>query len=124
MPLERLLQINIAALVAMGSLLLGMGQANRIVPLLAVGSALTSLMLTDIWRLVRLNTMVANIAGIVAVVVCLSDFFEYDRAQRSMSRNCVIFLIRKICTYFNGRHHIPNLCCVTESFRVMVFGND
>ena len=84
MSLERLLQINIAALVAMGSLLLGMGQANRIVPLLAVGSALTSLMLTDIWRLVRLNTMVANIAGIVAVVVCLSDFFEYDHRQQQL----------------------------------------
>ena len=84
MPLEHLLQINIAALVAMGALLLGMGEVNHVLPLLAVGSAVTSVLLTDFWKLVRLNTMVANIAGILAVIFCLSDFFEVDHKEEQL----------------------------------------
>ena len=76
MPLENLLQLNIAALVAMGSLLLGMGQNNHLLPMFAVGSAVVSVFLTDFWRIIRLNTIVAYIAGILAVVFCLSDFFK------------------------------------------------
>ena len=84
MPLERLLQVHVAALVAMGALLLGMEQQSTILPLLAVVSALISVFLTDFWRMIRLNTTVANIAGIVAVLVCLSDFFEYGHKQQQL----------------------------------------
>ena len=84
MNLERLLQINVAALVVLGSLLLGMGQRSMMLPLLAVAASVVSVCMTDILRLFRLNAMFANIAGILAVVICLSDFFEYHHKAEQL----------------------------------------
>ena len=104
MPLENLLQLNIAALVAMGSLLLGMGQNNHLLPMFAVGSAVVSVFLTDFWRIIRLNTIVANIAGILAVVFCLSDFFEFEHKQEQLFAvaNLLVYLQRHKKDY-----HLP-----------------
>ncbi len=48
MPLQRLLQINMAALAALGALLLGMGARNEGPPLLVIVAAVVSVWLTDV----------------------------------------------------------------------------
>lgn len=76
MKLERILQINVVTLVALGALLLGMSQQNTFVTMLAIFAAMISFTVTDVLCLFRLKTIFANIAGIIAVVVCLVDFVE------------------------------------------------
>ncbi len=75
MYLERLLQINMATLAALGTLLLGMGQRSAGLPLLVLVSALASVWLTDFTGLCRLNRAVANLAALVAVVISLRQLF-------------------------------------------------
>ena len=48
MYLERLLQINMATLAALGALLLGMGQRSEFPPLLVALAAVLSVWLTDV----------------------------------------------------------------------------
>ncbi|MCH2129150.1 MAG: DUF3488 and transglutaminase-like domain-containing protein [Pirellulaceae bacterium] len=105
MPLENLLQLNIAALVAMGSLLLGMGQNNHLLPMFAVGSAVVSVFLTDFWRIIRLNTIVANIAGILAVVFCLSDFFEFEHKQEQLFAVANLLVYLQIVLLFQKKNN-------------------
>src|SRR3989304_684754 len=69
MYVQRLLQISIAAIAAMGTMLLSMGQRDVIMPLVMIVAAGASVWLTDIKGLLRLNRTVANIAMLVAVVV-------------------------------------------------------
>ena len=105
MPLENLLQLNIAALVAMGSLLLGMGQNTPLLPMFAVGSAVVSVFLTDFWRIIRLNTIVANIAGILAVVFCLSDFFEFEHKQEQLFAVANLLVYLQIVLLFQKKNN-------------------
>lgn len=77
MYLQRLLQINVATLAALGSLLLGMGQRGAGLPLLVMIAAITSIGLTDVTGWFRLNRTVANVAAVAAVVVCLRQVRYY-----------------------------------------------
>ena len=66
MYLERLLQINMATLAALGALLLGMGQRSEGPPLLVALAAAVSVWLTDVTRLVLprpANGQLADAAG-------------------------------------------------------------
>jgi len=73
--LERLLQINIAAMAALGTLLLGMGERNATLPLMMLFVAVTSVWLTDVTGWFRLNRTVANLAAVVAMLIALRDLF-------------------------------------------------
>ena len=63
---ERLLQINVATLAALGTLLLGMGQRSAWLPLFSMIAAGTSVWLTDVTGWFRLNRKVANVAALAA----------------------------------------------------------
>ena len=75
MYLERLLQINMATLAALGALLLGMGQRSEGPPLLVALAAATSVWLTDITGWFRLGRRTANVLMLVAAFVSLRDLF-------------------------------------------------
>lgn len=66
MRLERLLQINVATLAALGTILLSMGQNEGGLPVIVVLAAVTSVVVTDIKDWFHLNRMVANIAALIA----------------------------------------------------------
>jgi protein-glutamine gamma-glutamyltransferase len=71
---ERLLQISLAALTALGTLLLGMGEHNITLPVLAIIVAVSSVYLTDVKGWLQLNTFVANVAGIIAGAITVRDW--------------------------------------------------
>lgn len=77
MQVERLLQISLATLAALGSLLLAVGQyGNSILPMLATGAAFSSVYFTDIRGWIRLNRNIANLAALIAVMFSFVDFWE------------------------------------------------
>ena len=71
MNLERIVQIHIAALAAIGAVLLGMGQQNSLLPVLAVFAAVTSVIFTDTLNWLHLNRLVANLAMLLALFFSL-----------------------------------------------------
>lgn len=71
MYLERLLQINTAALAALATLLLGMGERSVLLPLGILLVAMTSVWVTDVTGWFRLNRPVTNVAAFVAVLLGL-----------------------------------------------------
>ena len=74
--IERLLQVNLAAMASLGTLMLGMGQRSAAVPLVMLCIAGASVWLTDITGYFRLNRMVANFAALVIAVVILTREFS------------------------------------------------
>lgn len=78
MRVERNLQFSMALLAAMGTLLLGIGERNLLLPAAATVLAIGSVYLTDITGWLRLNTTVANIAGLVALG---ASIWNWDRLR-------------------------------------------
>lgn len=68
MQLERLLQIAMTTMAALGTLLLGMGQRSGTLPTVVVVAAALSIWLTDFRGWFRLNRTVANFAALLAVL--------------------------------------------------------
>jgi len=75
--LTRLLQINMAALAALGTFLLAMGQQSRWLMSLALVSSLASLLLVDLVRIFSLPRWLTNILLIVALVITGFDVLRY-----------------------------------------------
>ena len=77
MKVERLLQISVALLAALGSLLLAIGQGgNSALPLLASVAAFGSVYLTDLRGWIMLNRNLANFAALIAVMFSFFDFWD------------------------------------------------
>ncbi|HWB08252.1 MAG TPA: DUF3488 and transglutaminase-like domain-containing protein [Pirellulales bacterium] len=90
---ERLLQVCLAALTSLGTLLLGMGERNVVLPVLAIIVAVSSVYLTDVKGWLQLNTFVANIAGIIAGAVTVRDWNAYAAEGHLLSlANLLIYL--------------------------------
>src|SRR5688572_18551291 len=84
MPVERLLQIHVAVLAALGTLLLGMGQQKATLPVLAIFAAVTSVYFTDILRWFWLNRTLGNIAAIGGLLVASYEFFYENPSEQQL----------------------------------------
>jgi hypothetical protein len=73
MPIEHLLQINMATLAALGALLLGMGQRSEAPPLLVAMAAAVSVWLTDRRGWFRLGRRPANALMLLAAAVSIGQ---------------------------------------------------
>jgi hypothetical protein len=93
MPLIRLLQIVVAALAAMGTMLLGMGQREIGMTLLMILAAGLSVWLTDVKGWVYLNRNVANLIMVGAALFSLRDIFHiYSEMQALTFAQFLIYL--------------------------------
>src|SRR6185437_14035054 len=85
MRIERLLQISIAALVSLSTLLLGMGERDLTLPVVAIIVSAGSLYLTDIKGWLQLNTTVTNIAGLLALAATVYDWDYFGAESQLLS---------------------------------------
>lgn len=93
MQVERLLQISLATLTSLGTLLLGMSERNLTLPVLAIIVAASSVYLTDVKGWLRLNALVTNVAGAVALAFALRDWGGYASEGLLLSAaNLLIYL--------------------------------
>ncbi len=93
MPIERLLQIHVACLTALGTLLLGMGQRSPVLPVLAIFAAITSVIFTDRLVWFRLNTLVATIIAMIAVAYTTFNFWSNASDQQLLAiANLLVYL--------------------------------
>ncbi|MBU4272237.1 MAG: DUF3488 and transglutaminase-like domain-containing protein [Planctomycetes bacterium] len=84
MYLERLLQINMATLAALGALLLGMGQRSVGSPLLVMAAAATSVWLTDVTQRFSLGRWTSNVLMLLGAVYSLHDFFPLGNELQAL----------------------------------------
>ncbi len=93
MSFERVFQINIGTLVALGSLMLGMNQGSVFRPLLAVAAAFSSIYLTDVRGIVRFSTGLSSITAVIVVAISMSDFFNRpSEYQLNAVANLLVYL--------------------------------
>jgi len=82
--LERLLQINMATLAAVGALLLGMGERTLATPLVVTAAAVSSLGLADIAGWFRLSRRTANVLMLVAAAISLRELFMWGTELQAL----------------------------------------
>ena len=93
MNIERLLQINVAALAALGTFLLGTGERSWILPTMTLFAAATSVYFTDILKWFYLNRSIANVAAVVAVIISLSGLLDDDGNYQLLAvANLLVYL--------------------------------
>jgi hypothetical protein len=83
--LDRALQINTAALAVMGAVFLGLGHSSVFLPVALASAAVTSATLTGVFRWLRLNRIIANLAALAAVVWSLWNFLDYDSQEKLLA---------------------------------------
>ena len=93
LSLERRLQICLAAVASLGTLLLGLGQSNVTLPVVAIFAAVTSVYFTDHLGWFRLHRHVANLCALGAVGFAIMDFIEQESGTQLIAiANLLIYL--------------------------------
>ncbi|MEX2187469.1 MAG: transglutaminaseTgpA domain-containing protein [Pirellulales bacterium] len=93
MSLLRLVQINLAIVAVLGTLLLGSAQGSVALPLLAVVSASAAFYWTDLRGRIRLGGGLANLAALVAVAMSVSQVVRSDASEQLVAiANLLIYL--------------------------------
>jgi transglutaminase-like putative cysteine protease len=77
MHLQRLLQITMATIAVLGTLLLSMGQRDLVLPLVMMLAAGVSVWLCDVKGLLRLNRTVANVVMLAAAAISMRELIIY-----------------------------------------------
>jgi protein-glutamine gamma-glutamyltransferase len=85
MNLDRALQLNTAALAIMGAVFLGLGHESIVLPLALAIAAVSSATLTNVFRWLRLNRIIANLVALAAVVWSLRNFLDVNRVDQLLA---------------------------------------
>ena len=99
MYLERLLQINMATLAALGALLLGMGQRSEGPPLLVILAAAASVWLTDVTGRIRIGRWLANALMLVGAVVSLRDVYPPQSEMQTIGLSWFLIYLQIILLF-------------------------
>jgi protein-glutamine gamma-glutamyltransferase len=99
MYLERLLQINMATLAALGALLLGMGQRSLGPPLLVILAAALSVWLTDVTGRIRIGRWTANVLMLVGAVVALHDIYPPRSEMQTIGLSWFLIYLQVILLF-------------------------
>ncbi len=93
-PVERYLQISVALLAAVGTIILGFGQRSATLPVMAIFAAATAVYFSDYLGWFRLHRHLANAAAVLALLLCGNDFYvgSDSRAQLFAIANLLIYL--------------------------------
>jgi hypothetical protein len=90
---DHMLPLAVAIVSALGVVMLGMGQRDLRLALVALVAIAASFILTDLKDWVRLNRMVANVAALAAVGASIRDFMRFDADTQLLAiANLLIYL--------------------------------
>lgn len=104
MKAERLLQISLAALATLGTLLLGYGQDSIYPPLIASIAAIASVIVTDIYGWIRLNRIFANLAALAAAMLVMGDFFMRDYGPHKLLSIANLLICLQVVLFFQKKN--------------------
>ncbi len=116
----RLLQINVAIMAFLGSLMLGLGERNFWLPVLAFVVAASSVYVTDIRRWFVLNTPAANVAGMIAVVVSTWDFMNLTRDAKLLALADLLVYLQCVLLYRQKNQRVYWMLALLSLLQVAV----
>ncbi len=99
MTIERSLQIAVAIMASLGTILLGMGARNALLPLVTIVVAVSSLYLTDKLGWIRLNRNVASLAAVAAVCISVIDFFQLGSENQLLAIAYLLIYLQIVLMY-------------------------
>ena len=99
MYLERLLQINMATLAALGALLLGMGQRSEGPPLLVILAAAASVWLTNVTGRIRIGRWLANVLMLIGAFVSLRNLYPPQSEMESIGLSWFLIYLQIILLF-------------------------
>ncbi len=120
MRVERLLQISIAVLVSLSTLLLGMGERNLTLPVLAIIVSASSLYLTDVKGWLQLNTTVTNLAGLVALGATYHNWDHFAGESQLLSMANLLIYLQFVLLYRKKNQRIYWLLILLSLLQVAV----
>ncbi len=89
---ERLLQINVAVMVPLGVMMLGLDRDLTLAGIILLASG-ASVFVTDLWGWVRLNRLVANGVALVATAACFAQFAHATIEEQLLAiANLLVYL--------------------------------
>jgi transglutaminase-like putative cysteine protease len=93
------LQIAFAVMASLGTILLGMGAQNVVLPVVAVFVAMTSVYFTDTVGWIKLNRTVASGAALIAVGLSLIDFYQLGRERQLLAIAYLLIYLQIVVMY-------------------------
>ncbi|MCE5267860.1 MAG: DUF3488 domain-containing protein, partial [Planctomycetaceae bacterium] len=94
MPLERLLQINMAALASLGALLLGMGARSEGPPLVVIVATALSVWLTDVTGRFAIGRRVSHVLMLVAAAVAMQNLLWVRNELQALNFAWLVIFIQ------------------------------
>ncbi|MDH3717558.1 MAG: DUF3488 and transglutaminase-like domain-containing protein [Planctomycetota bacterium] len=93
------LQIAFAVMASLGTILLGMGSQNVVLPVVAVFVAITSVYFTDTVGWIKLNRTVGSVAALAAVGLSLIDFYQLGRERQLLAIAYLLIYLQIVVMY-------------------------
>lgn len=121
MKVERLLQISVAVLAALGAMLLGGGETgDAALPIAAVAAAFISVYVTDIQRWFSLNRNLANIAALLAVAFSIADFWPGNSTEKLQAIAKLLIYLQIVLLFQRKSTRVYWHLCVLSLLQVVV----
>ncbi|UUO05275.1 DUF3488 and transglutaminase-like domain-containing protein [Blastopirellula sp. J2-11] len=121
MKVERLLQISVAILAALGAMLLGGGETDdAALPIAAVLAAFISVYVTDIQRWFSLNRNLANVAALLAVAFSISDFWPGNSTEKLQAIAKLLIYLQIVLLFQRKSTRVYWHLCVLSLLQVVV----
>lgn len=120
MTVERRLQINMAAMSSLATVMLGIRPETSAMIVAMLVVSVSSVLLTDHWGWFRLHRMVANIAMVVAAVVSLNDFFNSGSQNQLLSIAYLLIYVQMILLFQRKSKRIYGQLAVFSFLEVIV----
>ncbi|MFI4876790.1 MAG: DUF3488 and DUF4129 domain-containing transglutaminase family protein [Blastopirellula sp. JB062] len=121
MKVERLLQISVAILAALGAMLLGGGETDdAALPIAAVMAAFISVYVTDIQRWFSLNRNLANVAALLAVAFSVTDFWPGNSTEKLQAIAKLLIYLQIVLLFQRKSTRVYWHLCVLSLLQVVV----
>jgi hypothetical protein len=121
---QRLLQINMGLLAALGTVLLSIGQESALFPALAPAlmlfAVVTSVYFTDTLNWFQLNRFLANAAALIAALFALSDFLGSDSGQQLLAIAHLLVYLQIVLLYQEKSDRVYGQLAVLSLLQVVV----
>lgn len=120
MKSERLLQITSALCVAMGTILLGMGEHDLRMAVLAIFGAMLAVWLTDVLGIFRLNRWVASVIAFVASLIAFRKAFPLNSVSSIIEITNLLVYLELILLFQKKNHRVYWQLLVLSLLQVVV----
>jgi hypothetical protein len=98
-PLSLALSLSVGAMTVLGSIVIGLRHSEPWLPLLAAIVPAMSFLVTDVWKVARLNWWVANAITVLAVGWSLRSFLPLSSEEKLMAIASMICLLQIVLMF-------------------------